>query len=146
MSDFVSGFWSLFVAGVTLVSIAACALLLFSMSRRRVASDADTTGHVWDEDLGEYNNPLPRWWIWLFVITIVFGLVYLWFYPGLGTWRGATQWSSAGQYAEEMKVAEAQYGPLYAKFASADLKTLSQSPEARVVGQKLFMTYCTQCH
>jgi len=146
MSDFVSGFWSLFVAGVTLVSIAACALLLFSMSRRRAASDADTTGHVWDEDLGEYNNPLPRWWIWLFVITIVFGLVYLWFYPGLGTWRGATQWSSAGQYAEEMKVAEAQYGPLYAKFASADLKTLSQSPEARVVGQKLFMTYCTQCH
>jgi cytochrome c oxidase cbb3-type subunit III len=146
MSDFTSGFWSLYVAGITLVSVAACALLLFSMSRRKVASDADTTGHVWDEDLGEYNNPLPRWWIWLFVITIVFGLVYIWLYPGLGTWRGAYQWSSAGQYAEEMKVAEAEYGPLYAKFASADLKTLSQSPEARLVGQKLFMTYCTQCH
>jgi len=146
MSDFVSGFWSLYVAGLTLVSIVACALLLFSMSRRRVASDPDKTGHVWDEDLDEYNNPLPRWWIWMFVITIVFSLAYLWFYPGLGSWSGAYKWSSASEYADEVKVAEKEFGPLYAKFASADLTTLSQSPEARVVGEKLFMTYCTQCH
>ena len=146
MSDFTSGFWSLFVAGITLVSIVACALLLLSMSRKRVASDPDTTGHVWDDDLDEYNNPLPRWWIWLFVITIVFSIGYLWFYPGLGTWSGAYQWSSTRQYQEEVKQAEQEYGPLYAKFASTDLKTLSASPEARVVGQKLFLTYCTSCH
>src|SRR5687768_15267143 len=78
MSDFTSGFWSFFVAGVTLVSIVACGLLLQSLSRRKVASDADTTGHVWDEDLDELNNPLPRWWIGLFWITIVFSLAYLW--------------------------------------------------------------------
>jgi cytochrome c oxidase cbb3-type subunit 3 len=146
MSDFVSGFWSFYVAGLTLVSIVACALLLFSMSKRRVASDPAKTGHVWDEDLDEYNNPLPRWWIWLFVITIVFSFAYLWFYPGLGSWAGSLKWSSAGQYNDEVQVAEKEYGPLYARFAGTDLKTLSRSPEARVVGEKLFQTYCTSCH
>ena len=146
MSDFVSGFWSLYVAGLTLVSIVACALLLFSMSQRKVASDPDKTGHVWDEDLDEYNNPLPRWWVWLFVITIVFSCAYLWFYPGLGSWQGSFKWSSAGQYTDEVRLAEKEYGPLYSRFASSDLKTLAHSPEARVVGEKLFQTYCTQCH
>ena len=146
MADFTGGFWSLFVAGVTLVSIVACALLLQALSRRRVASDPDKTGHVWDGDLDEYNNPLPRWWIWMFWITIVFALFYLWLYPGLGTYQGALKWSSAGQYTDEVKVAESRYGPMFAKFAQTDLVKLSQDPEARQMGQKLFLSYCSQCH
>ena len=146
MSDFTSDFWSVFVAGVTLVSIVACALLLYSMSRRKVASDPDKTGHTWDEDLDEYNNPLPMWWIWLFVITIVFSLGYLWYYPGLGSWQGASRWSSTEEYTQEVRTAEATYGPLYDKFAKADLKALAADPEARAVGHKLFLNYCTQCH
>lgn len=146
MSDFTSGFWSIFVAGATLVSIAGCAWLLLAMSKRKVASDPDKTGHVFDEDLDEYNNPLPRWWIWLFWITIVFSAAYLWFYPGLGTWQGAIKWTSTGQYADEVKVAEREFGPLYAKLAAVDIATLSANPEARVVGQKLFINYCSQCH
>ena len=146
MSDFTSGFWSLFVAGATLVSIVACGLLLASLSQRKVPSDPDKTGHVWDEDLDELNNPLPRWWIWLFWITIVFSLAYLWLYPGLGTWPGSWKWSSTGQYDEEVQVAERQYGPLYQKFASLDVKALAADPQARAAGEKLFVTYCTQCH
>lgn len=146
MSDFTSSFWSLFVAGISLVSIVACGLLLASLSRRRVADDPDKTGHVWDEDLDEYNNPLPMWWIGLFWITIAFSLAYLWFYPGLGSYSGALKWSSAAEYQEEVKVAEEKYGPLYAKFASVDLKQLAADPEARVVGQRLFVNYCSQCH
>jgi cytochrome c oxidase cbb3-type subunit 3 len=146
MSDFTSGFWSLFVAGVTLVSIVACALLLQSLSSRKVAGDPDKTGHVWDEDLDELNNPLPRWWIGLFWITIAFSLGYLWLYPGLGSYQGSLNWTSADEYGEEVKVAEDRYGPLYARFAATDLKQLASDPEARVVGQKLFLTYCSQCH
>ena len=146
MSDFTSAFWSLFVAGATLVSIVFCAVLLVSMSKRKVATDPDKTGHVWDEDLDEYNNPLPRWWVWLFWITIAFGVAYLWFFPGLGSWQGALKWSSAGQYLDEMKLAERDYGPIYQKFASADLKGLAANPEARAVGEKLFQNYCAQCH
>ena len=139
MSDFTSEFWSLFVAGATLVSIAFCVVLLLSMSKRKVASDPDKTGHAWDEDLEEYNNPLPRWWVWLFWITIAAGLAYLWAYPGLGSWQGALKWTSAGEYQDEVRVAERQYGPLYQKFASTDLKRLSADPEARAVGEKLFL-------
>jgi cytochrome c oxidase cbb3-type subunit III len=146
MSDFTSGFWSLFVAGATIVSIIACGVLLSSLSKRKVATDPDKTGHVWDEDLDEYNNPLPRWWIWLFWITIVFSVGYLWFYPGLGSWQGSSKWSSADQYQEEVDLAARTHGPLYSRLASMDLATLATDPEARVVGQKLFITYCSQCH
>ena len=146
MSDFTTGFWSLFVAGVTLVSIVACALLLMSMSRRKLPSDPDQTGHTWDEDLVELNNPLPRWWIYLFWITIFFSVGYLWLYPGLGANAGSLQWTSKGEYGAEMKAAEAQYGPLYAKYAAIDIASLAKDPEARVVGQRLFVNYCAQCH
>ena len=146
MSDFTADFWSLFVAGVTLVSIAACGLLLAALSKRKVATDPDTTGHVWDEDLDELNNPLPRWWIWLFWITIVFSLAYLWLYPGLGSYSGSLKWTSAREYVDEVKVAERDYGPLYARLAAMDLKALAADGEARTVGQRLFLNYCSQCH
>ena len=146
MSDFTGNFWNLYVAIGTIVSIVACAVLLMALSRRKVASDPDKTGHVWDEDLDEYNNPLPRWWIWLFWITIVFSLAYLWFYPGLGSWRGAWGWSSTDQYRQEVQLAEQKYGPLYARLAAVEVKALADDAEARVVGQKLFLNYCSQCH
>ena len=146
MSDFTADFWSLFVAGATLVSIVACGLLLLALSKRKVSTDAATTGHTWDEDLDELNNPLPMWWIWLFWITIAFSLAYLWFYPGLGSFQGSLKWTSAQEYTDEVKAAESQYGPLYARFAAADLKQVAADPEARVVGQRLFVNYCSQCH
>jgi len=146
MSDFTSGFWSLYVAGVTLVGIVACALLLMSMSKRRVSTDPEKTAHVWDEDLAEYNNPLPRWWIYLFWITIAFGLAYLVLYPGMGTWAGAWQWTSTGQYQDEMRAAEKVYGPIYQKFSAVDVKTLASDPQAHAAGEKLFLNYCSQCH
>jgi len=146
MSDFTSGFWSVFVAGVTLVSIAACALLLLALSKKRVSSDPDKTGHVWDEDLDEYNNPLPRWWIWLFWITIVYSLGYLWIYPGLGSWEGSARWTSLGEHADEVKVAEQQFAPLYQKYAAVEIKTLAGDPDAHALGQKLFLNYCSTCH
>ena len=146
MADFDSGFWSLFVAGATLVSIVACGLLLAALSRRKVATDPDKTGHVWDEDLDELNNPLPMWWIWLFWITIAFSLAYLWLYPGLGSYQGSLKWSSAGEYVQEVNAAQAQHGPLYARLAAADIPTLANDAEARVVGQRLFLNYCSQCH
>ena len=146
MSDFNSGFWALYVSALTLVSIVACALLLMSMSKRRLPTDPEKTPHVWDEDLAEYNNPLPRWWVWLFWITIAFGLVYLALYPGLGTYQGMWGWSSAGQYQTEMATAEREYGPLYARFAAMDIKDLAREPQAHAMGERLFLNYCTQCH
>jgi cytochrome c oxidase cbb3-type subunit 3 len=147
MADFTSGFWDFYIGIITLASIAACAVLLKSLSRKRVSTDAtSTTGHLWDEDLGEYNNPLPRWWIWMFYLTIIFGLAYLWFYPGLGSYAGSGKWTSAGEYRDDVAQAEREYGPLFQKFAAMDVKQAAADPAARAAGQKLFLTYCAQCH
>lgn len=146
MSDFTSGFWSFYIGIITLVSVLACGLLLQSMSRRRAPTDPDNTGHVWDEDLVENNNPLPRWWIWMFWITIFFSLAYLWFYPGLGTWAGAWKWTSIDEYQQEVSKAEQDVAPLYAQFADRTIPQLAADPQAQAVGQRLFLNYCAQCH
>jgi cytochrome c oxidase cbb3-type subunit 3 len=148
MSDFTSGFWSLYVAILTLVSVLACGYLLYHMGKMRMKKGAapDTTGHVWDEDLSEYNNPLPRWWMWLFYITIVFGLVYLVLYPGLGTFKGVLGWTSAGAYTSETRAADASIAPLYAKYLAMDVKQVAADPAAQAMGERLFLNNCAQCH
>ena len=147
MSDFVDGFWSLYVAGITLVSIVACALLLTLQHKKRPAGEAvGTTGHEWDEDLAEYNNPLPKWWMWLFWITIVFALLYLVLYPGLGTFKGVLGWSSTGQYKAEQATADATFGPVFQKYATMDIEAIARDPKAKAMGERMFLTYCSQCH
>ncbi len=148
MSDFNHGAWGLYIGLISVVSIVACAVLLKALSTRRIAKGEQigTTGHTWDEDLTELNNPLPRWWMWLFYITIVFSLAYLLFYPGLGAFGGYLGWSSSGQYNDEMKRADAKYGPIFAKYLAQDIKQVAANPEARAIGQKLFLNYCSQCH
>src|SRR5690348_11761897 len=119
MSDFNTDFWSVYVAGITLVGILGCIVLLWITARKKIVPQADkSTGHVWDEDLREMDNPLPRWWMWLFVITIVFGLLYLAAYPGLGTYKGSLKWTSTGQHENEVAKAEKELAPLYAQFSA----------------------------
>ena len=145
MSQFTSAFWDYYLGVISLVSIVACAVFLKSQSVRR-GDETETTGHTWDEDLAEYNNPLPRWWSWLFYLTIVFSVIYLVLYPGLGSWRGTLGWTQVKQLDEENVRAQAAYGPLYDRFAALDVAALSKSPEALAVGQKLFLNHCAQCH
>jgi cytochrome c oxidase cbb3-type subunit 3 len=147
VSDFTSDFWSYYVAIITVASILACALLLWKMSSQRVpGSKTETMGHVWDENLAEYNNPLPNWWRWLFYITIVFALIYLGLYPGLGKFAGTYKWTSAGQYETEQARAAETFGPIFAKYAAMDIPAVAADPQAREIGQRLFLNYCSQCH
>jgi cytochrome c oxidase cbb3-type subunit III len=148
MSDFTSDFWSLYVAVLTIVSVAACGILLYVMGRMRVAKGKapGTTGHVWDEDLAEYNNPLPRWWMWLFYITIVFGFVYLALYPGLGKVPGLLGWTSAEAYAKETKAFDQEVAPLYAKYLGMDVAAIAKDPAGQAIGERLFLNNCAQCH
>jgi cytochrome c oxidase cbb3-type subunit III len=147
MSDFVSGFWSWYVAGITVVSILACALLLWVSSKTKVNASADnTTGHVWDEDLREMNNPLPKWWVYLFIITVVFGLLYAFLYPTLGSSQGQLGWSSTGQHQAEVKKVNDAIAPIYAKFDAMEPQKLVQDKQAMAIGERLFMNNCAQCH
>ena len=147
MSDFTSNFWSVYVAGITIAGIVACLLLLWITARKKVASDSNnTTGHVWDEDLTEMNNPMPRWWMWLFVLTIIFSFAYLAIYPGLGKFAGKMGWSQYGAYDAEMAQAKAELEPLYARFTSMTTEQVAQDPQAMAIGERLFMNNCAQCH
>ncbi len=147
MSDFTSNFWSVYVAVITVVGIAACLLLLwFSGKAKAMTANDNTTGHVWDGDLREMNNPLPRWWVWLFVITIVFSAIYLAMYPGLGNSPGKLSWTQKGQYEAEMSKGEKDVAPLYAKFSGMSPEDMSKDPQAMAIGERVFMNNCAQCH
>ena len=160
MSDFTSGFWSWFVIVVTIASIGYCAWLLLLTSRARVkpgqaaapnatgpgGKQVELMGHTWDGDLAEYNNPLPRWWVWLFWITIVFSVGYLIAYPGLGSFKGMLAWSSTGAWTQESDDTEARLKPMYEKYATLDLRAIAADPQARAMGERIFLVTCAPCH
>ena len=142
--------WSLFVVIVTIANIAACLWLLRWTSKPKAAGEkigggADT-GHVWDKDLREYNNPLPKWWLWVFYITVVFGLLYLVFYPGLGNFAGTMGWSQASQYEEERAAVEARAAELLAPLAALPVADLVNNAQAMSTAHNLFQQNCAQCH
>ncbi len=148
MSDFNDDFWSVYISVITVASILACAVLLWTLSTKRVVQgkSAEVMGHVWDEDLEEYNNPLPRWWIWLFYITIWFSVAYLFLYPGLGSYAGYLKWTSSGEYEADQAKAREIYQPIYAKFAAMSVPDLARDTQAREMGQRLFLNHCATCH
>ena len=147
MSDFVHSFWSHYIAWITLAGILACVVLLWLTSRKKLAGSADnTTGHVWDEDLREMNNPLPLWWVGMFLITIVLAFFYLILYPGLGSSEGSLAWTSEKQYQQEVDQANADVAPLYARFDAMAAEQVALDPKAQHIGEHLFLNNCAQCH
>ena len=147
MSDFTSDFWGMYVTVITLGSILACVLLLWATGKTKAMTSHDnTTGHVWDGDLREMNNPLPRWWVGLFVITIVFALIYLAAYPGLGKYAGAFGWTSVGQHQTEVDKGNSDVAPLYAKFMGMKPEDVAKDQSAMAIGERLFLNNCAQCH
>ncbi|MFG6439210.1 cytochrome-c oxidase, cbb3-type subunit III [Roseateles sp. LKC17W] len=146
MSDFFSSGWSIFIAAATVGGLIACVVLLIIASRRQVMANDNTTGHVWDEDLRELNNPLPLWWMGLFVLTIVFSGIYLALYPGLGSEAGKLGWTSLGEHAADTAQSRATMAPVYAAFADKTPEQLAKDPQAHGIGERLFANNCAQCH
>jgi cytochrome c oxidase cbb3-type subunit III len=146
MSDFFSSGWSVYIAAATLIGLAACLALLIAASRRSSMAADNSTGHVYDEDLTELNNPLPRWWMILFILTIVFALVYVFLFPALGGLAGSLGWSSRGELAADQAKADAEMKQVYADFVGKPAEVLSQDTRAMGIGQRLFINNCATCH
>jgi len=143
-----SDFWSGWVIVIALANILGCVWLIWWASRPKKgeAAKGDVTGHTWDDDLQELNNPMPRWWLWLFYITIVFGLAYIIIYPGFGSYQGTAGWTQTNQYEAEMKTASDEYGPIFAGYAKQNADQLVNNKSAMDSGRRLFLTYCSTCH
>ena len=139
--------WSLYVIVLIVANVVGCAWLLFA--NRSVQIDPQqkgkTTGHDFD-GIEELNNPLPAWWTWLFIGTILFSIGYLVLYPGFGNWQGTLGWSSAGQLEGEKAEAAQRYGPLFSRYASVPIGELVKEPQAVAMGGRIFANNCTACH
>jgi cytochrome c oxidase cbb3-type subunit 3 len=146
MSDFVNSGWSVFVAALTIVGLLGCLWLLFIASRRQPMAADNSTGHVFDEDLVEMNNPLPRWWMWLFILTVVFAFAYVAMFPGLGSFGGRLNWTSANQLEADKQAAARETAPIYAAFKGLPAAELSRNPKAMAIGERLFSNNCAACH
>jgi cytochrome c oxidase cbb3-type subunit 3 len=143
-----SDFWSWFVIALVVFNLVGCVFLLWYTSRQRGSSlpTGETTGHVWDGNITEYNKPLPRWWINLFYLTIAFTIGYFVVYPGFGNAEGTFGWSSQKQHDAEKAKADAAFAERYAQFATMPVAEIAKSPEALAVGRNLFANNCAQCH
>jgi len=146
MADFISGFWDLYVAGFAAFGLILCLILLLANRTVEESGAPKLKGHVWDETLREYNNPLPLWWLVLFLGTVIFSIVYLVIYPGFGD-RKSTPGTDTGlraEYFEEMQKAQKDYN--LGKYRGEPLAALATNKEAMATGQRLYLTYCAQCH
>ncbi|NWG86528.1 MAG: cytochrome-c oxidase, cbb3-type subunit III [Hydrogenophilaceae bacterium] len=148
MPDFISEFWHYYIAAITVISIIGIIWFLKSQTTRKLAvgEEAELMAPTWDGNLQELNNPLPRWWLYLFYFLIVFSIAYLVLYPGLGKFEGSWNWSSADAYQEEKARVDARFNAQFQPFLGMDLKAVAADPKAREMGQRLFMAYCSTCH
>jgi cytochrome c oxidase cbb3-type subunit 3 len=152
---------SLFVIVFTAINIVACLWLMWwtahtrtqhtskdadSAAQLAVATGTEKTGHVWDGDLEELNNPLPRWWLGLFILTVLFGAAYLIFYPGLGNFAGTGRWSSVSAYDDQMKQQQQRFESRLAALRDKPLHELAGNPAAMSAARNLFGANCSTCH
>jgi cytochrome c oxidase cbb3-type subunit 3 len=140
--------WSIYVISLVVLNIAGTVWLLWWTARKRKSdgNDAQTTGHVWDGDITEYNKPLPRWWINLFYLTIIFSIGYLVWYPGMGNFPGTSGWTSAGEHDADKAKADAKMAAVYGRFDGMAIDKIAQDPEAVAFGSRLFANHCAMCH
>lgn len=137
--------WSWFIILLIVLNIGGCLWLLWWTSKRR-PGEPETTGHVWDGDISEYNKPLPRWWINLFYLTIIFSIGYLVWYPGFGNFAGTSGWTSVSEHDEQRAENEARLAPLFARFADRPIPELARDADALRLGQSVFANHCATCH
>lgn len=141
-----SDFWSWYIIILVVINIAGCwALLHFTRKMDTETAEDGTTGHEYD-GIREYNKPLPRWWLWMFYISIIYSVIYLALYPGLGKYAGYFGWTSAGQHQEQVEAAKEKFGPIFAKYAGIKIKELVKEEKAITMGQRIFANNCSACH
>ncbi len=140
-----SSFWSLWIIILTTVTIVGITWLLFANRKSTINREDGTTGHVYD-DIEEYDNPLPAWWFYMFVFTIVFGVGYLIAYPGMGNFKGLLGWTQVKQWEERVEAAEQKYSAVFAQYNATPVSELVHNSKAMKMGQRLFSNNCAQCH
>ena len=148
MSDFFSSFWSYYIGAIAIGGIVFCVALLFSQRAwlKKTVKTTENTGHVWDGDLTELNNPVPRWWTVMYLGLCVVAVVVLVLYPGLGSYQGTLGFTAAKQVQADQLALNEQIKPVYLRYEKMTVPEIAQDEQAREIGQRLFLNNCAQCH
>ncbi|MGB3836482.1 cytochrome-c oxidase, cbb3-type subunit III [Castellaniella sp.] len=148
MSDFISSFWSYYIAVIALGGIVWCVYLLFSQRAwlKRNVQAVESTGHVWDDDLTELNNPVPRWWTVMYLLLCAAALGYLVLYPGLGSYKGLLGFTAGQEVVQDQQALNIRIQPVYERFREMPVPEIANDDQARTIGQRLFLNNCAQCH
>ena len=140
-------FWSIFIIALVVINVGGCLLLItWTTNMKTGQADTESTGHVWDGDLKEYNNPLPKWWLNIFYLMIIFTVIYLTLYPGFGNFPGILGWTQQGAYDSEVAARQQQYAEVFGVFAGMPIEALVDNDDALRLGRNIFMNNCTACH
>src|SRR5678816_3086110 len=137
--------WGIFVALLVLINVIGALWLLFATAKNP-EKEEDTTGHIWDEDLTEYNKPLPRWWLGLFLLTVIFAAGYLVFYPGFGAIAGTLGWTQTGEVKADLAENNRRLEAVFSRFRDSSVEQLEHNPEALNFGRNVFVNNCAACH
>ncbi len=139
--------WSWYVIALVILNLGGATWLLWSTARRRPGDPRpDETSHHWDGDITEYNQPMPRWWIIGFYLSLVFGVAYFAWYGGLGGFPGISGWTSASEHDQAKAVADARLEETFAPFRGRELPELAQDADAMRLGRSIFTNICAACH
>ena len=144
-----STFWNFWIVGLTLINLALILWVLLANRKVAVKDDDDpenrTTGHVYD-GIEEYDNPLPKWWFQMFILTMVFTVFYLALYPGLGSFKGLLGWTSVNQLERQQERALAQHEASYGVYSKMSVEELVDEPRAMKMASRIFANNCAVCH
>lgn len=139
--------WSIFIIVIVVAHIIGYSYLLWSTSKMKAKDhkQGDTTGHNWD-GIEEYNNPLPRWWLFMFIFTILFSIGYLILYPGMGNFKGTLNWTEENAWAAENKAVLEKRAKLFSTFIDKSIPEMIKDKKAMAIGERLFANHCSTCH
>jgi cytochrome c oxidase cbb3-type subunit 3 len=140
-----TSFWSYWVIILTVVSIAGITWILLANRKTTQRNEENTTGHVYD-GIEEYDNPLPAWWFYMYVISIIWAVGYLVAYPGMGNFPGVLGWTQLGQHEAEVSKADAKFSGMRDKYLALPIEEIATDPVVRKMGQRMFGNNCAQCH
>ena len=140
-----TSFWSMWIIILTSITIVGITWILFA-NRKREEQPADkTTGHEYD-GIQEYDNPLPAWWFYMFVLTIVWGIGYLIIYPGMGNFPGILGWTQIQQHDNAVAAADEKFRAMRDRYVALPIEEIASDPAVRKMGMRMFGNNCAQCH
>ncbi len=136
--------WSWYVILLVVSNIIGCTALLWWTSKK--AKGNEGTSHIWDGDITEYDKPLPRWWINLFYITIVFSIAYMFWYGGFGSYNGFSSWTSQSEHATQKAAGDARLAEAFRPYDGKPIDELARDAQAVALGRSIFTNQCATCH